>query len=187
MDQTVSGPNSYRELNCIKKCRNNAHSWPHTFFVASVHCPVEYALREITKGKMSTKFMSMKRDYVSCDFTLLNCFVVQTTTAQKEKSERKKNAIRAQCCDIEMVTDLIVNNYKQARPRRHNITSNKNVYFFIYSSIHSSYVFECDFFLIDVYAEEEEREYIRVPFLWFGAFSIIVFPFVLLTHCFIKM
>lgn len=38
---------------------------------------VEYALREITKGKMSTKFMSMKLDYVSCDFTLLNCFVVK--------------------------------------------------------------------------------------------------------------
>lgn len=34
---------------------------------------IAYAFTREYKGKMSAKFMSMKPDYVSCNFTLLNC------------------------------------------------------------------------------------------------------------------
>lgn len=90
------------------------------------------------KRKMSTKFMSMKLDYVSCDFTLLNCFAVQNEKKSKKKYDNNKNApsysITVNSVAIAFENDLIVNIIIN-RPRRHNIISDKNVYFFIYSSI----------------------------------------------------
>lgn len=83
----------------------------------------------------------MKQDYVSCNFTLLNCFAIQNEKKAKEnkiKYDNNKNAssysITVNSVAIAFENDLIVNIIIN-RPRRHNIISDKNVYFFIYSSI----------------------------------------------------
>lgn len=83
------------------------------------------------KRKMSTKFMSMKRDYVSCDFTLLNCFAVQNKKKQ-EKYDNNKNAPSYSCIWEWPYREY---NYKQAAQTQYIFRQKR---LFLYLFIHFS-------------------------------------------------
>lgn len=92
------------------------------------------------KRKMSTKFMSMKLDYVSCDFTLLNCFAVQNEKKKQEKIRQQQK------CSIVLYHSELGSkciwewpyreyNYKQAAQTQYNFRQKR---LFLYLFIHFS-------------------------------------------------